>query len=231
MAGTERGQTPLVDKQVLRYNAWQLIVDESVHQNVTFIERKCDMTHKLSISKYLSIVLAIVVLAGVFVLPVRARGFVHGIVIEVDGTDYYLAGPPDGPSGERDVPGHYWVQAGPRQLVGKHYNGAGPFDNPPTGWWSSDAADDELLFIVHGIIDTWTPENAERYASRGYVHYHELTEVDGGELHPTKIVWLRHTARTSFTLDGGPHPPADPPYITPGVAYDFLLNYMNPYNP
>ncbi len=186
------------------------------------------MTHRLSISKYLSIVLAIVVLAGVFALPVNASGFVHGIVLEVDGTDYYLAGAPDGPDGAVDIPGHYWVKASPRQLVGKHYN-TGPFDAPQ--WWSSDAADGELLFVVHGIIDTWTTEKAELYTSRGYVHYHELIEVDGGELHPTKVVWLRHTARTDFTLDGGPHPPDPAPYITPGVAYEFLPNWMDPYSP
>jgi selenium-binding protein 1 len=149
-----------------------------------------------------------------------AKGFVHGIVIEVDGEDYYLAGAPDGPDGATDVPGHDWMQAGKDKLVGRHYN-TGPFGAPQ--WWSSDAPDGELLYIVKGMIDTWTAEKAEQYASRGYVHYHELVAVDDGEEHPTKVVWLKHTARTSFTLDGGPGAP-NPPYeheVTPGVDYEF----------
>ena len=45
-----------------------------------------------------------------------AKAFVHGIVIEVDGEDYYMAGAPDGPSGATDIPGHYWTQAGKKQF-------------------------------------------------------------------------------------------------------------------
>lgn len=157
----------------------------------------------------------------------RPTGFVHGIVMTVDGTDYYLAGPPDGPNGERDIPGHYWVMAGPNQLVGKHYN-TGPFGM--ANWWSSDARDGELLYIVHAIMDTWSEEKADRYASRGYVHYHELVSVSDGILHPTKVVWLKHIARTSFTLDGGPHPELEH-YVTPSVDYDFIPNGMMPYTP
>lgn len=95
----------------------------------------------------------------------------HGIIMNLDGEDYYLDGPPDGPNGEKDVPGHYWVLAGHNKLVGKHYN-TGPFGDPQ--WWSSDAPDGELLYIVHAIFDEWSMENAEFYASRGYVHYHEF---------------------------------------------------------
>jgi hypothetical protein len=153
-----------------------------------------------------------------------AKGFVHGIVINVDGEDYYLMGPADGPNGEKDIPGHYWVQAGPNQLEGKHYN-TGPFGG--ANWWSSDADDGELLYIVHGIIDTWSEEKAEQYASKGYVHYHMLVSVSEGKQHPTKVVWLKHTARTSFTLDGGPHPDAH--NVTPGVDYKFIPNYSKPY--
>lgn len=165
-------------------------------------------------------------LAVAIAVPVFAGGFVHGVVIEVDGTDYYFAGAPDGPDGEFDIPGHTWVVAGNGQLVGKHYN-TGPFG--AAQWWSSDAPDGAYLYKVHAIIDTWSLEKAEAYAARGYVHYHELVAVDGGALHPDKVVWLRHTARTSFTLDGGPHPPTDPPAVTPGVHYGFLPNYMMPY--
>ena len=155
----------------------------------------------------------------------NAKGFVHGIVFEVDGIDYYMAGAPDGPNGEFDVPGHDWVQAGPNQLVGKHYN-TGPFGMPQ--WWSSDAADGELLYIVHGIIDTWSSEKAEAYASRGYVHRHEMRAVDGGAEHPNKVIWLKHTARTTFNLDRGPMPGMTH-LVTPGVDLAFMNNYFMPY--
>lgn len=170
-------------------------------------------------------------LVSVFVLaaalPVSAKGFEHGIVITVDGVDYYLAGAPDGPGGAFDIPGHYWNQASPNQLVGKHYN-TGPFG--ASQWWSSDAPDGELLYIVHAIIDTWSPEKANQYASRGYVHYHELISVADGALHPTKVVWLKHTARTNFTLDGGPHPELAHA-VSPGVDDEFIPNGMTPYDP
>ena len=56
----------------------------------------------------------------------KNKEFVHGIVVDIDGEAYYFAGAPDGANGAVDVPGHYWVQAGPNQVVGKHYN-TGPF--------------------------------------------------------------------------------------------------------
>lgn len=175
----------------------------------------------------LPIMIAAVLLTSILTITpaVESRGFIHGIVINVDGEDYYLSGPPDGPDGAKDVPGHYWVMAGPNQLVGKHYN-TGPFGVPK--WWSSDAQDGELLYIVHAVIDTWSPEKAERYAGRGYVHYHELVKVSDETLHPTKVVWLKHTARTFFTLDGGPHPELAH-YVTPGVDYEFIPNWGTPY--
>lgn len=164
----------------------------------------------------------------------KKGGFVHGAVINIDGEDYYFAGPADGPNGEKDVPGHYWVQAGPNQVVGKHYN-SGPImmDTPLPQWWSSDAPDGEYLYKVHGIIDTWSLEKAASYKKRGYVHRHEFVSVATGEEHPTKVIWFKHTARTSFTLDRGPmgqdpnNPP--PPYfheVTPGVDYQFPNNGM-----
>lgn len=158
------------------------------------------------------------------------QGFVHGLVVDIDGADYYFAGAPDGPDGSVDVPGHYWVQTGPDQLVGKHYN-TGPFETPL--WWSSDAENGELLYMVKAVIDEWTMEKAKHYASKGFVHYHEFVSVDEGELHPHKVVWLKHTAVTSFTLDGGPGAP-NPPYehyVTPGVDLQFPNNYMQPYDP
>ena len=153
------------------------------------------------------------------------KGFVHGIVIDIDGEDYYFNGPP----GENDVPGHYWVQAGPNQVVGKHYN-TGP--NGAPNWWSSDAPDGEYLYKVHGIIDTWSHAKATSYANRGYVHRHEFVKVSDGEPHPSKVVWLKHTARTSFTFDGVPvamNPMLEPHTVTPGVDYEFPNNGHMPY--
>jgi hypothetical protein len=170
-----------------------------------------------------TILILLLALAG----QVAADAFAHGIVINLDGEDYYLAGAPDGPDGATDIPGHYWSFAGPRQLVGKHYN-EGPFGAPQ--WWSSDAPDGELLYIVHAVIDTWSAEKAEAYAEQGYIHYHELVSVEDGALHPSKVVWLKHIARTRFTLDGGPHPELEHE-VTPGIDYEFIPNGMIPYSP
>lgn len=171
--------------------------------------------------------IALLGLLAIMVTPAFADGFIHGIVVTVDGEDYYFAGAPDGEGGAEDIPGHDWVQAGPNQLVGKHYN-TGPFGAP--SWWSSDGGDGRLLYKVHAIIDTWSPEKASRYADRGYVHYHELVKVTDGTLHPTKVVWLKHTAVTSFTLDGGPHPEFSHA-VTPGVDFEFIPNGNMPYTP
>lgn len=160
----------------------------------------------------------------------KDAGFVHGIEIEIDGEMYYFAGAPDGENGAIDVPGHYWVQAGKNRVVGKHFN-TGPFGTPK--WWSSDAEDGAYLYMVNGIIDTWSLEKAEAYYSRGYVHYHEFVSVADGSEHPEKVVWLKHTAVTNFTLDGGPGAP-EPPYehvVTPGVDFEFPNNSFMPYNP
>ncbi len=164
-------------------------------------------------------------LSIIFVSQAGAEGFKHGVIFLIDGEEYYMAGAPDGPGGALDIPGHTWVQTGPNQMAGKHYN-TGPFGAPQ--WWSSNAPDGSLLFIVHGIVDTWTAEKAAEYASKGYVHYHELVSVEDGSLHPTKVVWLKHTAVSFFTLDGGPHPELvfD---ASPGVAYEFIPNWMMPY--
>jgi selenium-binding protein 1 len=157
----------------------------------------------------------------------NAQGFEHAPTVDVDGEDYYLDGAPDGPDGATDIPGHYWVQAGPDRLVGKHYN-TGPFGDPQ--WWSSDAADGEFLYVVSAIIDTWSEEQADAYADRGYVHYHELVSAVDGALHPTKVLWLKHTARTSFSLDRGPHPELDHD-VTPGIDTKFIPNGTTEYDP
>jgi len=153
------------------------------------------------------------------------KGFVHGIVLNIDGEDYYFAGAPDGPDGAFDIPGHYWVQTGPNRLVGKHYN-TGPFDAP--SWWVTDAPDGEFLYKVDVIIDTWTPEKVKSYAKRGYVHHHKFVNANG-IAHPSKVPWLKHTARTSFYFDHGPLEYQHE--VTPGVDFEFIPNGSNPYPP
>ena len=154
------------------------------------------------------------------------RGFVHGIIIELDGDEYYFAGPADGPKGERDVPGHYWNMAGKKQVVGKHYN-TGP--NNTGKFWSSTADEGAYLYTVHGIIDIWTPELAEEYFSKGYVHRHEFVRVSDGAFHPTKVIWLKHTAVTHFTFDGGPGAGVTDHEVSPGIDWEFPNNYNMPF--
>ena len=185
------------------------------------------MISKFYSKRYVLVSLAVLILVALVAVPVAAKAFTHGIVVDVDGEEYYLAGAPDGPDGATDIPGHYWVQAGPDQLVGKHFN-TGPFGAPQ--WWSSDAPDGEYLYKVHGIIDTWSEEKAAAYAERGYIHYHELVSVEDGSLHPDKVVWLKHMARTSFTIDGGPHPELSHE-VTPGVDLEFIPNGFMEYDP
>jgi selenium-binding protein 1 len=157
------------------------------------------------------------------------KGFTYGFKIMLDGEYYYLAGPPiSQASSVRDVPGHYWVKAGNNRIIGKHFN-TGPFG--ASSWWSSDAGDGAYLFKVDGIIDTWSMMKAQAYANKGYVHYHEFISVDDGEEHPTKVLWLKHTAVSSFTFDGGPMAPMSDHMVKPGVDYNFMPNYMMPYSP
>ena len=68
------------------------------------------------------------------------------------------------------------------------------------------------------------------YAKKGYIHYHDFISVEDGTLHPTKVPWLKHIARTSFTLDGAPNPPYEH-NVSPGVDYLFPINDTTPYNP
>ena len=155
-----------------------------------------------------------------------AKGYMHAPVIDVDGVNYYMAGVADGPNDATDIPGHEWDQAGPNQVVGKPYNSR-PYG--ASQWWSSDAPDGAFLYKVKGIIDTWSPEKAGDYASRGFVHYHELVRVSDGAEHPTKVVWLKHIAVRSFNFDRGPHPELGRE-VSPGVDYEFIPNGFMPYN-
>jgi selenium-binding protein 1 len=185
------------------------------------------ITRRFSSKKTLTAGILLTLLLALTVGVASANGFERWPVITVDGEGYYMAGPDTGPNGEPNVPGHYWVQAGPNKVVAKHYN-TGPGGS--SKFWSSDAPDGALLYIAQIIIDEWTEEKAEMYAARGYVHYHELLSADNGEPHPTKVGWFKHIARTSFTLDGGPGP-AFYHSVTPGVDFEFIPNWATPYNP
>ena len=178
------------------------------------------MFTRFNLKRHLLLWVGVLALIALVAVPVSAsvnRGFSQGLVVNIDGDDY-LWEPVPFAAGDHDIVGHYWVQAGPRKLVAKHYNTGNA--------WSDDAPDGELLYIAQVIIDEWTPENAAKYASRGYVHYHEFERVSDGAHHPTKVGWFKHIARTSFTLKRGPvH------WVTPGVDYDFIPNWSVPYVP
>lgn len=166
---------------------------------------------------------------GAIALPAQAddddAGFTRGITLKIDGKRYVLAGVPDAPNGNTDIPGHSWAVIDKDQLVGRHVN-TGPFG--ASQWWSSDAADGALLYNISGVIDSWSEKKAVSYHNRGYVHYHELLSVEDGSPHPEKVLWLRHAAVTNFTLDGGPHPELTHA-VTPGVDFRFIPNWNVPY--
>jgi len=93
-----------------------------------------------------------------------------------------------------------------------------------------DAPDGALLYRVKSIIDTWSEQKAKWYAKRGFTHYHEFVKVADGTVHPTKVIWLRHIAIRNFTLDGGPAPQFAHE-VRRGIDFEFIPNYMNPYDP
>lgn len=160
-------------------------------------------------------------------LIIGVAQYTPGSKINVDGTDYFLAGAPAGTIGGTDIPGHAWVLTSNTELKGVHFN-TGP--GGMASWWSSDAADGALLYVVNAKIDTWSAEKATMYKAMGYVHYHELVSVADGSMHPDKVVWLKHIAVTSFTLDGGPAPDFSHS-VVPGVDSGFVPNGAMPYSP
>jgi hypothetical protein len=161
-----------------------------------------------------------------FFMPYTAeKEYVKGIAVEVDGEEYYFSGPPVGPNGELDVPGHDWVQVSENLVYGRHFN-TGPMDKAK--WWSSDAPDGALLFTVIGIIDTWIESKAEEYASRGFIHYHEFVNTVTGEQNAMKVVWLKHAAVGEFNFDGGPVPELGH-MVSRGIDLKFMPNYKKPY--
>ena len=158
----------------------------------------------------------------------KSQTFTHGIVVKIDNIGYYFDGPADGANGTKDAPGHYWWQDAPTHLYGLHYN-IGPFGEEQ--WWSSDAKDNELLYVVDVIIAPWTNKTAYEFAKQGYVHYHELVRTDNSEKHPELVAWFKHVAvPAGFILDKGPMP-EDKHIVAAGIDYRFLNNYFIQYNP
>jgi|GEM_PF-4766724 len=177
-------------------------------------------------------------------------GFAHQSTLFVDGNFWYLLAPelqltPNQFGQPQDLPGHCW-HVGPnigqnQRYIGRHYNtgpvGAG---SPPT-FWSSDAGENAQLYWVDLIISEWTPKIAANRARDGYVHYHELVLKDDGCMHQTKVAWMRHSALSSFTLDGGPPQFREDgrPFrarneaheTAPGLDLNFMPNYDIPYLP
>jgi hypothetical protein len=184
------------------------------------------MRKKLLIVFGITVLFIISLIAPLSVISERSD-FKHGPTITVDGEDYYLAGIQDDSTDATDIPGHTWIQTAPDRLKGKQFN-TGPFGK--SKWWSSDADDGQLLYVINGIIDAWSLEKSQQYASEGYVHYHVLISVSDGTPHPDMVVWLQHTSRLFFTLDGGPHPEYGHE-VSPGIDYEFIPNYKMPYNP
>ncbi len=178
-----------------------------------------------------------VTITPVIASPASAQEFqgVNGIIINVDGLNFYWEGPPIYPTSARDIPGHYWTQTSPTTLTAQHWNIGPKTEFAPDGisnWWSSDAPDRSLLYTAEVIIDEWTSQIAEEFAAEGFVHYHELVSVDDPTLlHPTKVGWFRHTAVSSFTLNGGPRPDLAH-FVQEGeIDFEFIPNYAKPYEP
>ncbi len=166
--------------------------------------------------------------------------FVPGIKIELKSGDYYFRGPPIDPNdlnGATDIPGHEWVRVGKRRLLGKHYNlsaNTGTYANTPY-YWTDDVETGGLLWYVDAVIDTWTEQKALQYYIKGYVRYSALLNADTRELHPTKVVWLKHVAATEFTFDGDIPTRVfckiEPYDVKFGVDYQLCPNWDTPFNP
>ncbi|VAW86889.1 hypothetical protein MNBD_GAMMA17-768 [hydrothermal vent metagenome] len=188
-------------------------------------------TNKMILQKMFLLILPMIVAFGVNAHEKPPKEFVHGIEIKLHGQSYYFAGPPDGENGATDVPGHEWLRVGKHRLIGKHYN-TGPFGAP--NFWSSDAGDGALLYIMDAVIDRWTEKKALQYYMKGFAHYHMLINTKTGERHPNRVVWFKHVAVKDFTFDGaGPlaFGGIEAYSVTAGVDYKMTPNWDTPYNP
>lgn len=151
--------------------------------------------------------------------------FEHGIALDIDGENWYFAGPGSVDPAVSDVPGHTWVQTGPYQVVGRHYN-VGPF-GADASWWAPEEPHGVLLYKVDGIIalppDDLDPGYEAHLKKKGYVHVHELVNATDMTISEDMAVYLKHTAVRSFVF----HPPmvTDDRYVTPGIDFLFMPNW------
>ncbi len=180
-----------------------------------------------------SITLAFVILIAfnVSAHEKKPKTFVHGITLKIHGQPYHFAGPPDGRNGASDVPGHTWLRVGKNRYIGKHFN-TGPFGE--ASYWTSDAPDGELLYIMDAIIDTWSEKKSYDYFLRGYVHYHHLVHARTGRMHHKKVAWFKHVAVREFEFNGaGPlaFSGIEAYQVMPGVDYNMAPNWNVPYRP
>jgi len=177
-------------------------------------------------------------------------GFTHQPTVFVGGRFWYFMAPEHElnvtQAGQpQDLPGHCWRVSpnsdGQQRYIGKHFNTGPVAAGGPAKFWSSDAGEHEQLYWVDLVISPWTPEIAEKRARQGYVHYHELVLKDDGCLHPRLVTWMRHSAVSAFTLDGGPprfredgrpFRARNVAHTTPGgLDLNFMPNYDIPYLP
>jgi len=154
------------------------------------------------------------------------QAFEHGDLVMIDGQGYYYKGmsiPDPYEPYKQDVPGHYWLQTGPRRVIGLHYNtGMGmPF-------WAMYDPYGILLYKVDGIIDVppeqLSPERETWLKDHGYVHIHEFVSADTGEELEDFVVYLKHTAVTSFYFTP-PMAPWNAHDVNPGIDYEFIPNW------
>lgn len=142
------------------------------------------------------------------------KGFMQEPVIEYEGVEYNLAGPPF----LKDIPGHYWNVNGDH-IAGLHFN-----EGPMPNFWASDIEDGALLYKVDGIIGY--NDGSMVPLQPGYIHWHEFVPVDGdSDYDPDIGVFLKHTAVDFFFFEGGPHP-ENAHWVEPGIDYNFIPNVV-----
>ena len=152
----------------------------------------------------------------------KNQEFKSGIIVKINGKPYYFGGMPVGNDGATDIPGHSWVKISKNKLIGHHNN--------TNSFWSTDAGEGALLYVVEAVIDTWSEVKASKYFARGFTHHHHMVSVKTGIPHPKKVAWLKHVAVTDFSLDNGPHPELYHS-VESGVDFKFVPNWAMPYDP
>lgn len=143
---------------------------------------------------------------------------VDDVTFMIDGEPYQLEGTTDE---QQALPGHEWLQVSETEYFARHHN-IGP--DEAESWWATEAVNDELLYVVNVVIDTWTPKKAEDFADRGYM----LSPLEDGTRHPEQVAWMQHIALTTFNLDGGPQPLLGHD-VVPDINRLFMPNWSTTY--